>query len=549
MAHRIGDRIKESTSTTGTGSFTLTGAVAGFRPFSSALLSDTDTIWYAAVSGADWEVGLGTNSGSSTISRTSVMASSNAGALVNFLVPPTVFGTIPAGSHRIETPYTDPAGQYFGPTGAELAKTADRLSGDPVVVWDGAQYIMYFFQTVAGFPHVKTYYQTASSLNGPWSAKTAIASLDGYHKFSLLVDEYGKPVVIGGSYHGYAVYFNNDISTKEIYHATCATLTGAWAVGSKVIGKGASGSKDEFNTDTPCAVLDADGLIHLWYMGAPNSSLATYGLAVRMLKATAISPGGPFTKDYTDVLLPSTSAAWDYGWMGGSQVIKRPDGSYMMLFNAGNTRPSTAGSEPNTSAIGMAYAPTISGPWTKDQANPYMEITGTPSDAIEKTNAWRGFIAWDYAIKKWYLFYNCGGGGTEVITVARQGVYDYFFVSGGNPFNVQNMTTSKVAVANSRVNLTPGLYKVHYAINVMADDTGAVPKLDVDTTLRLNGADYKQGGRDFIGSYAYENRDLILEHIVAVPARGYVDLTVQVTGGTPTVGSFARRLRVNVQRL
>lgn len=111
------------------------------------------------------------------------------------------------------------------------------------------------------------------------------------------------------------------------------------------------------------------------------------------------------------------------------------------------------------------------------------------------------------------------------------------------------MTTSKVALTNSRVNLVPGVYKVRYALNVMADDTGAVPKLDVDTALRLNGTDYKQAGRDFIGSYAYENRDLIIEHIVAVPARGYIDLSVQVTSGTPTSGSRARRLRANVQQM
>lgn len=86
MAHIIADRVKETSTTTGTGNLTLLGAVAQFRAL-SAVLANNDTSYYAAVgqSGTEWEVGLCTFvSATPAIARTTVFASSNAGALVNF---------------------------------------------------------------------------------------------------------------------------------------------------------------------------------------------------------------------------------------------------------------------------------------------------------------------------------------------------------------------------------------------------------------------------------------------------------------------------------
>lgn len=96
MAHVIADRIKENASTSGTGTFTLSGAVSGFKTMASRLTTNGDTMWYCAFSGAEWEVGIGTRGTSTTLSRTTVLASSNADALVNFTNPPVVFSTLPA---------------------------------------------------------------------------------------------------------------------------------------------------------------------------------------------------------------------------------------------------------------------------------------------------------------------------------------------------------------------------------------------------------------------------------------------------------------------
>lgn len=98
MTHRNVDRAKETTSTTGTGTLTLTGAVDGFTTLfnsTNGLTADGDTGWFCAESGAQWEVFLGTRASSTTLARTTVISSSNAGAAVNFTLPPTVFSTVP----------------------------------------------------------------------------------------------------------------------------------------------------------------------------------------------------------------------------------------------------------------------------------------------------------------------------------------------------------------------------------------------------------------------------------------------------------------------
>lgn len=99
MAHKVIDRCNETTSTTGTGTLTLTGAVANFVAMADAtagLTVDGDTSWFCAENGAEWEVFLGTRVDATHLARTTVISSSNAGAAVSFTAAPTVFSTVPA---------------------------------------------------------------------------------------------------------------------------------------------------------------------------------------------------------------------------------------------------------------------------------------------------------------------------------------------------------------------------------------------------------------------------------------------------------------------
>lgn len=97
------DRVKETSTTTGTGDFTLAGAVTGFRTFNAALgVGFVFDYCIEAVDGSgvptgEWEVGRGRMSSSSVLVRERVYASSNANALVNFGAGTKfVFCTLPA---------------------------------------------------------------------------------------------------------------------------------------------------------------------------------------------------------------------------------------------------------------------------------------------------------------------------------------------------------------------------------------------------------------------------------------------------------------------
>jgi hypothetical protein len=89
MALQIQDRVKETTVTGGTGVLSLAGAMVGYQAFSS-VCTVGDTCYYAlqAVDASGnptgvWEVGLGAYSSANTLSRTTVLASSSAGAKVS----------------------------------------------------------------------------------------------------------------------------------------------------------------------------------------------------------------------------------------------------------------------------------------------------------------------------------------------------------------------------------------------------------------------------------------------------------------------------------
>lgn len=95
MALVLKDRVKEQSTTTGTGTFTLTGAVTGFQSFSSAI-GNTNTTYYTITDNTNWETGIGTV-GAGTLARTTVLESSNAGSLVTFPSgTKDVFATYPA---------------------------------------------------------------------------------------------------------------------------------------------------------------------------------------------------------------------------------------------------------------------------------------------------------------------------------------------------------------------------------------------------------------------------------------------------------------------
>jgi hypothetical protein len=96
MALVLADRVQETTTSTGTGSVTLAGASVGFNSFS--VIGNGNTTYYTIAGQVQWEVGIGTYTASgTTLSRDTVLSSSNGGALVDFSAgSKNVFVTYPA---------------------------------------------------------------------------------------------------------------------------------------------------------------------------------------------------------------------------------------------------------------------------------------------------------------------------------------------------------------------------------------------------------------------------------------------------------------------
>jgi hypothetical protein len=83
MAGLYADRVMETTTSVGTSSLVLGGAVAGYRDFGSAGLSADQRVRYVIAGGTEWEIGEGTVS-SGSLYRVNVFTSSNSNLLVNF---------------------------------------------------------------------------------------------------------------------------------------------------------------------------------------------------------------------------------------------------------------------------------------------------------------------------------------------------------------------------------------------------------------------------------------------------------------------------------
>ena len=142
MALVINDRVKETTTTTGTGTINLGGAQTNFETFVSGI-GNSNTTYYAIVNRltAEFEIGLGTITDASpdTLARTTVISSTNSDNAVNFSAgTKDVFCTLPASKAVIKDASNDVTLQADLTVGA-LLKMPDVTSGK-VLVADGTSY-------------------------------------------------------------------------------------------------------------------------------------------------------------------------------------------------------------------------------------------------------------------------------------------------------------------------------------------------------------------------------------------------------------------------
>jgi hypothetical protein len=138
MALVLDDRVKETSTTTGTGTLNLSGAVSGFQTFVAGV-GDGNTTYYAIVNrdAAEWETGLGTvtDATTDTLARTTVIASSNSDSAVDFSAgTKDVFTTLPAS----KASYLDASNDFIlgtGATGVDYSLKFDGESADGIITW------------------------------------------------------------------------------------------------------------------------------------------------------------------------------------------------------------------------------------------------------------------------------------------------------------------------------------------------------------------------------------------------------------------------------
>ena len=130
MAFVLSDRIKETTTTTGTGTYTLGGAVSGFETF-TANLSNGDTTYYCCTDGTDFEVGLGTFASSgTTLARTTIISSSNSNNAVNWSSGSRdIFCTLPGSKAVFKDGSDNINGTFVGNITGNASGTAATVTG------------------------------------------------------------------------------------------------------------------------------------------------------------------------------------------------------------------------------------------------------------------------------------------------------------------------------------------------------------------------------------------------------------------------------------
>jgi len=132
MALVVNDRVKETSTTTGTGTFDLAGAVSGFESFVAGI-GNSNTTYYSIVNeNGEFEVGLGTvtDAATDTLSRDTIISSSNSDSAVNFGAgTKNVFCTLPASKAVI----LDSSGNIVANNGSNLTNlNADNLASGTV---------------------------------------------------------------------------------------------------------------------------------------------------------------------------------------------------------------------------------------------------------------------------------------------------------------------------------------------------------------------------------------------------------------------------------
>ena len=185
MAFIVNDRVKETTTTTGTGTITLLGAVEDFESFTAGI-GDGNTTYYCIFHESDsyneWEVGYGTFTASGTTLTRTAITSSNSDALVDFNAgTKSVFCTLPASKGLMKS--TDGTVVFGDNTGAlslagSLTMNAFNIVVDSTygIVDDSSNEFLMFTKTASAANYINI--TNKDTGNAPIIAAVGDANLD-----------------------------------------------------------------------------------------------------------------------------------------------------------------------------------------------------------------------------------------------------------------------------------------------------------------------------------------------------------------------------------
>ena len=264
MAFKLNDRVKESSSTTGTGTFTLGGAVTGFETFAAGIGGSNTTYYCIFENGTNnLEVGFGTlNAGATTLARTNVISSSNSDGLVNFAGATEVFCTVPGA--KISLPKPEEYGSSSAPK-IITVKVGTKTSAHP---YSGQGSSSAYFLDGLESPAI-TFSGADSSYKYYYRFDQADSSNSGHPlRFYLEADKstaYTTGVTTNGTAGSSGAYTQIavDANTPNILYYQCSShsLMGNFSnvVSNYVNGDLTVGSKLKMPTNTANKILVADG--------------------------------------------------------------------------------------------------------------------------------------------------------------------------------------------------------------------------------------------------------------------------------------------------
>ena len=264
MALVLADRVRETTTTTGTGSVTLAGAYTGFQTFLAGIGNSNSTYYTIAnVASGEWEVGIGTyTTAGNLLSRTTVLSSSNGGSLVNFA----------AGSKDVFVTQPSERAVYIDSAGTTVDVNILAASGDSSFTSTGA------LQISAG-----TTGQRPTGAVGKIRWNSTLSQYEGYDGANW--------TLLGG-----AVISNDTITATNLYPVYSSVTTGnastLYTGNAKLLYKPSTG---EFQASVPVAlnglVVNSQTVSVSYTIAVGYSAMSAGPVTVASGQAVTVSSG------------------------------------------------------------------------------------------------------------------------------------------------------------------------------------------------------------------------------------------------------------------